>query len=165
MVGQSSPAWHVMREWPDRSLSAWLPRAVDGDSPSLCCPVWHQCGSSGSPSVHPMLWPSESTMSVRIYKSLKLSVQCFAFHLMVLCSYLLDDGSDVTQKHRGKICLLPIVKKAHIQWLKHKRLARAGQKTINEPDNVVFVKVEALDLSQHGNLETQASLTWLVVRS
>ena len=78
---------------------------------------------------------------------------------MVLCSYLLDDGSDVTQKHRGTICLLKVVMKAYIERLEHKRLAGAGRKTINVLDNVVFVKVEDLDHFQYGNLETQESLT------
>ena len=39
---------------------------------------------------------------------------------------------------------------------------KCALKIINKFDNVLFVQVVALDLSQHGNLETQASLTWFL---
>ena len=81
---------------------------------------------------------------------------------MVLCSYLLDDGSNVTEKHWDKTSHLDVVIYAYIQWLKHKCLSNSGRKTVDVLDNVVFVKVVALDLPEHGDLETQASLTQLV---
>ena len=99
-----------------------------------------------------------------MHERLKLNVESFVFHLKVLCSYLLDDGSDVTQKHRGKTSHLDVVIYAYIQWLKHKRLSNSCLKTVNVLDNVVFIKVVALDLSEHGDLETQASLTLVVLQ-
>ena len=54
---------------------------------------------------------------------------------MVLCSYLFDDRSDVAQKHRGKSCLLNVLKKVYIQRLKHNHLSK---------HDVVFEKVMVL---------------------
>ena len=58
------------------------------------------------------------------------------------------------------ILLLPSLSLlAYIQWLKYKSLSKFGRKSTDILDNVVFVKVEALEPSQQRNLETQASLT------
>ena len=62
---------------------------------------------------------------------------------MVLCSCLLDDGSDVTQRHRVIISLLHVVIKADIQWLIHKRLSITGRKTMDKLV-VLFVRVEVV---------------------
>ena len=90
--------------------------------------------------------------------SVKLSVQRFALYLTMLCSYLLDDGPDVTHTYRGMVLQPHVVPQAYIQCLKHKTLSKEGRKTFDVLDNVVFVKFVGHVLFQNGVLERQASL-------
>ena len=79
-VAGACPGWLLIWTWQHRSQWAWLWRVVFGDSPSWCCGGAGQHGSPRSPSAPQMLSPSESTRSVRMYQSLKVtecSVLCF----------------------------------------------------------------------------------------